>query len=428
MKNELNFPLPGSPGHYGSYEEFENSRKEDGQWVFWEDRVELILEGRYNELKPLHVELSPTYLCNFSCPWCSCRSAREDWCGEDVFNHPHASENTIMSEEKIDSILINLAKHNISIQWVGGEPTMHPYLYTAVVKANKYGLKQCIYTNGSILDAKKIKAIMSNNVSFIRISLDAVTKEIHQIHHGYNKDFNYHSKVLENLKHLVEYKYKNDSKTQIGISVVIDERNLKDMVPVAKFLHQISQEYGKGIINFAIFRPTYQFYTSEVILSDSTSPKMINMLKHGSEIANILDDSGINLVVPSASLFTKDVMPNPDYGDKCLSCGLFGEITPKGDYVICSDRYGNPDYFIGNISEKSIDKLWSQGCRSDLLSSIEQKQCFKKLCPRNGRGYYYNNVFKAIEELRANNELELVKKWINDLRELLPKPEHSFFL
>jgi len=42
-------------------------RPESGQWVFWQDRVGLVLAGRYQEVLPLHVEVSPTFLCNFAC-------------------------------------------------------------------------------------------------------------------------------------------------------------------------------------------------------------------------------------------------------------------------------------------------------------------------------------------------------------------------
>src|SRR5215210_5441694 len=101
------YPLPNRVGAYGSREEFSRVRLEDGQWVFWDDRVELILQGRYDAVRPLHVELSPTYLCNFACPWCSCRKAREEWSDTDIFNRPDATDGTVAPSARLNAIIDN---------------------------------------------------------------------------------------------------------------------------------------------------------------------------------------------------------------------------------------------------------------------------------------------------------------------------------
>ncbi|MGH3426854.1 MAG: radical SAM protein, partial [Mycobacteriales bacterium] len=98
-----------------------------------------MLAGRYHEVLPLHVEVSPTFLCNFACPWCSCRSAREEWSDTDVFHHPRSSPLTVMRRSRIDAVIDHLAEHRVEIMWVGGEPTMNPLLYSAVTRAHKRG-------------------------------------------------------------------------------------------------------------------------------------------------------------------------------------------------------------------------------------------------------------------------------------------------
>lgn len=50
--------------------------------------------------------------------------------------------------------------------------------------------------------------------------------------------------------------------------------------------------------------------------------------------------------------------PSPAPDDRgCVAGGWFGEVTPNGDMVLCSDRYGNPDYFIGNVAEATVDDI-----------------------------------------------------------------------
>jgi sulfatase maturation enzyme AslB (radical SAM superfamily) len=422
------YPLPSKVCSYGSYAEFSSTRKESGQWIFWEDRVELILAGRYEEVKPLHVELSPTYLCNFACPWCSCRTAREDWSDEDVFNHPHATESTVMSEKKLHQILENLAVYKIGIQWVGGEPTMHPLLYPAVIRANELGLKQCLFTNGSLLNTDKLDILLDAKLIFIRVSLDAVTKSVHQIHHGYRPELNYADRVQDNLRNLIRKKREFNTSTMVGVSVVVDERNLHDLVPTAYFLRQLCEEYGLGAVDYAIFRPTYQFYNAQVELKPDTGNKFATLLETSSEIYNLLTEVGIDVVVPEASFQAAAKPFSDDAGEACLSCSGFGEITPNGDLVVCSDRYGNPNYFIGNLAHTNIDNIWTSEQRNQVIKLAEQTSCFKVFCPRNGRGFHLNNIFHAIEKYRQEGRIHEVRQWIEDLRQVLRPPEHSFFL
>jgi MoaA/NifB/PqqE/SkfB family radical SAM enzyme len=135
----MQYALPRKVGEYGTKEAFDACRVEDGQWVFWRDRVELVLAGRYSEVKPLHVELSPTYLCNFACPWCSCRSAREDWSDRDVFNRPDATTQTVAPLERLEVIVRRLASERVDIQWVGGEPTSHRHHRRSVERTKADG-------------------------------------------------------------------------------------------------------------------------------------------------------------------------------------------------------------------------------------------------------------------------------------------------
>lgn len=422
------YPLPETVCAYGTRTSFESSRKESGQWVFWEDRVELVLAKRYDEIKPLHVELSPTYLCNFACPWCSCRTAREDWTDEDVFNHPNATELTVMSEGKIHRVLEHLAKYKIGIQWVGGEPTMHPLLYPVALKANELGLKQCLFTNGSLLNLKRLETLFDAEFIFVRVSLDAVTKSVHEVHHGYSDKRDYAERVLKNVRELVKRRCERNASTLIGISIVVDERNLADVRPTARFLCELCEQFGPGAVDYAVLRPTYQFYNAQLQLKHNTGAKLADLIGAGSEVRSMLENAGISVVAPKDSFLTSDYAMDRFEGKPCLSCGWFSEVTPAGDMVICSDRYGNPDYFIGNLAESNIDELWQGTQRTRTLRMVNETSCFNNCCPRNGRGFHLNRIFHEIEAFRDAGKIDDVRKWIVDLRKVLPVPEHSFFL
>jgi MoaA/NifB/PqqE/SkfB family radical SAM enzyme len=422
------FPLPDVVCGYGDRGEFDRARKESGQWVFWEDRVELILEGRYDEVKPLHVELSPTYICNFSCPWCSCRTARETWTDDNVFSHPKANDDTVMTGNRMNAILEHLAEYRVGIQWVGGEPTIYPALYAAAERAQELGLKQCLFTNGAALSPKRIAALYEAELVFVRVSLNAVTKEIHELHHDYEPRRNYAERVIRNVRDLVRMKHELDARTMVGISVVVDERNLADVVPTAEFIRSLCGEYGPGAVDFAIFRPTYQFYDAQLELAENTGGRLLELVSAGSVVEEMLTGVGVQTVVPSDSFHDERYEPEPWLGEACLAAGLFGEVTPRGDTVVCSDRYGNPDYFIGNLAESSFDELWAGPGRRRVLDYAERISCFKEHCPRNGRGFFFNRIFHTIEQFRREGRIDEVRAWVEDLRDALPRPDHSFFI
>jgi sulfatase maturation enzyme AslB (radical SAM superfamily) len=398
--------------------------------VFWADRVRHVLAGRYDEVKPLHVELSPTYLCNFACPWCSCRSAREVWSDENVFAHPQATPGTVMSCETLDGVVDRLGEDGVGIQWVGGEPTMHPGLLPAAARAREAGLSQCLFTNGSVLGPRRIEALLDVELAFIRVSLDAVTEDVHQRHHGYRAGRPYGHIVLANLRELVERRRRRGAATEVGVSLVVDERNIDDLEPTAAFIRALCEDQGAGAVDFVIVRPTYQFYDAQCRLENGTGSALRRLVEVGSLLRATLEQCGVKVVTPEASFARAPecVAPLPTVAESCLSCGWFGEVTPTGEMLLCSDRYGNPDYAIGSLVERSLDGIWGGERRKRVLAMAEETACFRNRCPRNGRGFQLNTVFHEVERLRRDGRIEEVARWIADLRDVLPAPKHSFFL
>ncbi|MCC9707164.1 radical SAM protein [Streptomyces sp. MNU76] len=425
------WPLPDQVATYGDLGTFQRARKESGQWVFWEDRAELVLQGRYDEVIPLHIELSPTYLCNFACPWCSCRSAREDWSDNDVFNHPRATPMTVMRKEKIDDVLSHLAEHRVGIMWVGGEPTMNPLLYSTALRADALGLSQCLFTNGSLLSPRRVDALFDANLVFIRVSLNAVSPDVHQVHHDYDPRRGYADRVLENLRALAETGARRRSSTLVGVSIVVDERNLGDLELTAEHLCHLAERYGPGAVSYAIFRPAFPFHTAQLDVRSDTVERFLGAIGPDAPWHRRMREAGIDVVIPEQSVPENTVAPadlpvRDDLG--CLAAGWFGEVTPNGDMVLCSDQYGNPDYFIGNVASSSIGELWSGDGRRTALKLARDTSCYTTYCPRNGRGYFLNQLFRQVEQLRTQGRLDEVATWIEDLRAVLPRPTHSFFL
>ena len=71
------YPVPDQVGEWCDYETFKKYPIERSQWVHYGYNTKQVLECRYNEVHPLHVELVSTTRCNFSCPWCNYRKTKD---------------------------------------------------------------------------------------------------------------------------------------------------------------------------------------------------------------------------------------------------------------------------------------------------------------------------------------------------------------
>lgn len=421
------WPLPERLGAWGTRTEFDEQRPESGQWVFWEDRVRLALAGRYAEVAPLHVEVSPTYLCNFACPWCSCRSARGEWSEDcDVFRHPRASPLTVMRRPKLELVIDHLAEHRIEIMWVGGEPTMNPLLYRAAARAGELDLNQCIFTNGSIFKPDQARTLFEAGFVFVRVSLNAVTPEVHQRHHDYDPRLPHVDRVVENVEMLARLRAENISGTTLGISLVVDRGNVGDLLPTAEFLARTCTGTPAGIIDYVLVRPAFPMVGVEIDVDEESAALFRLQTGEGTPFRRVLADAGIALVMPAASVTEVEAIPEDDQG--CLAAGWFGEVTPAGDMLPCSDLYGDPEFLIGNLGREPIDRIWSGQQRATVLEKVRVTRCPSRRCPANGRGHHLNRTFRALERLRRAGQLDTAEPWIDDLRRVLPRPQHSFFL
>jgi radical SAM protein with 4Fe4S-binding SPASM domain len=421
------WPLPERLGAWGTHEDFQRQRPESGQWVFWEDRVELAMAGRYTEIAPLHVEVSPTYLCNFACPWCSCRSARGEWAEDgDVFHHPRATPLTVMRRPRLESVVDHLAEHRVEIMWVGGEPTMNPLLYPAATRAAELGINQCVFTNGSIFKPEQARTLFEAGFVFIRVSLNAVSPEVHQRHHDYDPRLPYAERVLRNVEMLARLRAEGISRTLLGISLVVDRGNLDDLLPTAEFLARTCAGPDPGTIDYVMIRPAFPLVGAQVDLDQETIDSFLRQTAHDAPLRGLLADAGIDLIMPEASMTVGAPIPEDDLG--CLAAGWFGEVTPSGDMLPCSDLYGDPEFFIGNIGRDPIETIWSGERRGTILEKIRTSRCASRRCPSNGRGHHLNRTFRELERFRRADDLATVERWIGDLRRVLPRPDHSFFL
>lgn len=429
LEGRTRFPVPDRVGEYCSRDEFMSRPKYMAQWVHWPKRVQMVLEGKYHELPSVHFEGIFTLVCNFMCPHCSRHVTRSKWVDGGTWdnNTPVEKRNT-MHPEGLRRVIDQLATHRtdeqMGIVWGGGDPTANPFTYDAMLYARRLGITASFLTNGVFIDVDRA---LDADPILIRISLNCGTEEAYQRFHGYPKGWDYFDRIKKKMRELVSRKLERQARTLVGISLIMDERNMGDVITAAEQVRAVVEDAGHGV-DYVIVRPVFHYTTSRhVQLATDTKEKAYELVCEGGPVRNILDGVGIPLVLIKDSF---DPAPKEEfYGDtQCLAYGVCGEIRHNGDVQLCSDSYGNPEYTIGNLFENTLEEIWASPRRTDVLRHINEKECYKTYCPHNSRGHHYNRVFHQVEEKRRAGELESVRQWIADLQAVTLPMGHSFFV
>lgn len=387
-------------------EKFKAQRHSVATWVHNKEFVDKIITGEYDKITPLHIEVCSTYLCNFNCPWCSCRSSMA-----------RNKNEKNMSLPQLKHIIDECLKNSIGIQWTGGEPLINPAMILGIEYADKLGVNQCLFTNGSLLNEKIIDILLKTNLTFIRVSLNCVNEKCHSENHGYI-DRNLSKEVLKNLKLLCNKKSKMRSNVQVGISLVVDELTIDDFENTISFINKLEKQNPKSV-DYVVIRPVNLDICLINDLSDEFTVKYKKMINI--ETLEMLRASKVDIVLPN-------VEDSPFVCDgNCLGCNVFSEISPSGRMFMCSDKYGDLDYEIGNVFDDSIQDILNSKHRINILNN--NKNCYRsKNCPHYSRGLYFNSIFNQIENYRKQGNMKLVLKWIEELRQLIEPSNHTFFI
>lgn len=425
------YPMPDTVGKYGTWSEFKKAPKYMAQWVHWENRANLILEGRYHEVPPAHFEGIFTLVCNFMCPHCSRRVTRTKWVEGGTWDHNTSIEkkNTMHPDglrRVIDQLAARRVDDQMGIIWGGGDPTANPYTYTAMQYAREQGITSSFLTNGVHLD---VEECLATEPILIRISLNCGTEEAYRKFHGYPRGRDDFHCVKKNMRLLARRKLELGSRTLVGISLIVDERNMDDIVEAAKEVRAVVDDAGPGI-DYVIARPVmnYQHFDHKwARLKEDTKQCGLDLVSEGGEAWQIFHDLGIPLVLIKDS-FDEPPSQESYEGSECLAYGLYSEVRHNGDVQLCSDSYGNPKYTIGNLFDSELEDIWTSERRRRVLDEINGSNCFQTTCPHNSRGHHHNRIFHQIEAFRRAGRLREVRQWVQGLREVTYPLGHSFFV
>ena len=175
---------------------------------------------------PVHVTLSLSNYCNHGCLWCS------------VYEYQQSKAKNMNYDTTLNWLSKAKNRGLKAIGYVGnGEPTAYPKFKEFTNEINSLGLEQGVFTNGYLLD--RHMESMLNNFTYIRISLDAGSPEVHAAMHDVNP--NQYPHIMENLVAIIKAR-KNNLPT-IGVQYATHHKNISDLYNCAKQCSEIGVDY-----------------------------------------------------------------------------------------------------------------------------------------------------------------------------------------
>ncbi len=348
-------------------------RADDHKLMYHPDRVNDWLSGE--NIYPIYAEISPTTLCNHKCIFCAL----------DFVDHtPKFLDSKILTDR-----LYEMGKLGVkAIMYAGeGEPLLHKDINNIILSTKDAGIDVAITTNGVLLNKELVDNTLKR-ISWIKVSIDAGTKERHSDIHKTNiKDFD---RILDNLRYTVKVRNDNNYKTTIGAQFLLLDENCHEIELLATILKDIGVDY-------LIVKP----YTQNP-LSHNTKYKDIKYDKYLylSDSLKKFNDDKFNVIFRdnTMKIHDKEIRSYK----KCLALPFWSYIDSAGNVYGCSNYLGNDKFLYGNINNSSFENIWYSDNRYESLRYVDEEldvsQC-KLICRMDKINEYLWGLKHGVEHV-----------------------------
>lgn len=306
-----------------------------------------------NLQSPIVVDLDPTTFCNLECPECI---------SQPVLNTKAFSHKRLVD---LSFELIEMRVKGVVLIG-GGEPLLHPVIGRIIEILSENGIKIGLVTNGTMLH--KYIDIISRDVNWVRVSVDAATKETYRnFRHSATIQNNFDT-VIRNIEMLTKR-----TKGAVGFSFLIMVRgvadkntfltNIKDIKKAAVLATKLGCDYieYKAVLDMSHYiRRIKRDFINDI---KQQLYQLEDTNKKNTEI--ILSSSLLNLINNT------DTHEEKPY-KKCFISELRTTITPNGIFI-CPYHRGNPKALLGDICNRPFIDVWNKKNRNKIDPSIDCK-------------------------------------------------------
>ena len=338
--------------------------------LYHPQRLERLREGR--KQFPLHLTLSLGNYCNHKCLWCT------------AYEYQQSKAKKIDKNLLLNFLEIAANRGTKAIGYVGnGEPTAFKDFGSLTREIAELGLQQGIFTNGYLIDRYKEQFL--NFFTYIRISLDAGSAEMHSLMHDVPDQFD---KIIDNIADLVKTK-KSEFPT-IGIQYATHHRNFIDLRKSAQLAKEIGADY------FSIKPVFNRGSVGERIEKNELTIEGMSPLV--SELQQELECASFKIFFRPHQIESEAANKNILNYDKCVAGTFNLNVYEDGSLVYCGphrvsvgnigDDFDLIERRIIEISEKLDLSTCPAGCRYHALNHLVDSV----LKPEKAAAYHINFI------------------------------------
>ena len=369
---------------------------------------------------PVLIEVDPSNACNHACSFCL-----SSYIHFDKYKGTEAFSRAVMPRDMLMGLCEDFVSMGVrAVNWTGGgEPTLNKHLKEAITYCGENGIKQGIFTNGTLLDKRDLFETMVDHMTWVRISIDTGTEE------SYNKiripkggaDWN---KMVSNVTQLIKVNNEKGNKIDIGVGYVISPDTYKEIVDFANFFKDIDV--------------TYCQYKPEIIIredggeqrdKDFWVEKVIPLLDEAKEIlGDKFQCNGYKItdLTEDPSLLGRNYK-------KCLGSQISPCIGADGHIYVCTNHRGWKQYSYGCLYDgKSFKEIWDDlQSRHKVMNQIENVECFKnctKLCKPHESNKAVWDIWKNMGDMGDAEKKSYVTSLMKQQEELKKELTHPEFI
>ncbi|HII15623.1 MAG TPA: radical SAM/SPASM domain-containing protein [Nanoarchaeota archaeon] len=285
----------------------------------------------------------------------------------------------------------------------GGEPLMHPLAIEAMEHAKRNGNVIALYTNGRLLNKRRIGRILELDPLFVRISVYGGNQET-VARYTQTSDIHSFEAVIRNIAAMAEEKGRVGSKMNLGLSYLIHPITAGT---IDEFADAILRLEHMDQIDYIRFTPAVNYSSGRQHDQKSMEQIFQNI---EANVAKRFEGTPIKLKLYYHRL--QELNRQKSY-TQCRASGWFVEVGPTGDLFLCCETHFKPEYRIGDLKTQSLDEIWRSDLRKSVIARVNNSSCHT--CPTLCKPNELNKIFDDVEQFRDAGEIGRVERWAKDL-------------
>lgn len=334
--------------------------------LMYRDKLEAIARGEIPD--PVTAELDPSNICDHDCIFCSTRELRQ-------------RDKSVMSRKRMLTLVEELSEMGVKGITVGGggEPLMSPHVDDLLHKCQDHKIEVGLVTNGSrLIDHEEV---ISETCKYVRISIDAGTRETHNLVHRKKDDFETIMNSIIDLRRV-------NKNLIIGFAFLVQKENYKEVYRACRLFKKVGADYGQ-------FRPVLKITPETHEITEKEYPEALKQLKRAKRDFEDEKFKVYGIMHRFSMVLKKELSPT-----KCYTTPLIAVCMANCQLALCCNtrdrgQLHDPSnyydkYVIGSFKDKPLKEVWGSDRHKKLISNIDVKNC--TVC----RYVPYNYLFKEV--------------------------------